>query len=333
MAQNLMRTEVLTGLVQDFKHMNLLGVSLMPMLAENRIPGMIAEWDVEHVDRTLVDYNVPGHEANRNAASTYTTKTAKMAYLRDKIPLSATTLRFLRRPGGPKDVIAGEQRVRAELAKLDRKMAQRVEWSIWQMLSIGSLTVSQPVTGNEWVVDYSVPATNKVTVGTAWSDFTNSDPAQDIEGLIAAIEQNGGQTPSRAVCGRTVMGYLINNTKVRELMRNQYGRQMLESGYITKLCGLDLQVYNGTYKTSGGTVTPYIAADKFVVLPPADNTAPAFDLMEGSSMDLDAPENHRGKFSKMWVDKDPSVETVLIDWPHLPVAFKPSEIGWLDVIP
>lgn len=323
------RTEVMTGLVQDFKHAAMAGIGLMPNLAENKVPGMDAEWDIQHNNRELSEFNVPGNEAHRKPASTYTNKLAKMMYIREKTPLSAPTIRMLRMPGGPKDKVAGEQRVRRELQDLDNFVTQRAEWAVWQMFGEGSITYNN--NGQVFSVDYEIPANNKVTVTTDWSDFTNSDPASDIDALQRVISRTSGRMPTDMWITKTVNNYLVQNTKIRELLRNQDGKRMLAENKITRLLDMDVHIYDNTYQVSGTTYT-FITEDYAILLPKSTSEDPVFDMMEGGSMDLDSPEGHRGKFSKMWIDKDPSVETVLIDWAFMPILKVPGAVGRINTV-
>ena len=324
------RTEVLTGLVQDFKYAAYEGIKMMPGLPENKIPGLDAEWDTEHQSRELSPFNVPGNEAHKKAASTYTNRLAKMMYVREKTPLSAPTIRMLRMPGGPKDVIAGEARVRRELQQLDNFVTSRAEWAIWQMFSAGTITYSN--NGQIFTVTYGIPVANLATTGTTWADYTNSDPVSDLDALQQVISRGSGRQPTDMWITRTVNNYMLNNAKIRELLRNQDGKRMLAEGKITRLLDMDVHIYDNTYKI-GATTYTFIPVDNVIMLPKSTSEDPIFDLMEGGSQDLDAPAGHRGKFSKMWIDKDPSVETVLSEWAFLPILKVPAAVARLDVVP
>jgi hypothetical protein len=322
-------SEVLTGLVQDFKHQTLQGLAMMPNLQKNKIVGINAEWDIEHTNRELAPFNMPGNEAHRKDPRTFTNKLEKFMYIREKTPLSAPTVKTLRAPGGPKNQIRGEKAVEGELRSLDNFVMNRPEWAVWQMFGEGTVTYNND--GQQFTVDYQIPANNKVTATVDWSNFTNADPQTDIDALQRVISRTSGRMPTDMWITKTVNNYLLQNAKIRELIRTQGGLQMLAENKITRLMEMDVHIYDNTYKI-GATTYTFITEDYAILLPKSTEEDEIYDLQEGSPQDFDAPDDMIGKFSKMWIDKDPSRETVLIDWSFLPILKVPGAVGRINTV-
>lgn len=333
--QNILKTEVMTGLVQKFPPQGLMGLSMAPRLATSKITAQMARWDVMRSSRHLPEYNQPGAPAKREDKLIFDTYVAELAYHRFKKALDAQTLYFLRNAGDQYNVQAGEQRVRQELEDLNRLLDYKTEYMIWQMFT-GTLAATQADV--KFSVDYGIAVGHKPTTGTSWASLTTADPVSDIQAWKKLISRDSGEMPTDAYCNETVMNYMVNNTKVRELLRNQYGRQLVETGNINRMLGLNVHVYDNGYTPKGGSFTPFIGEDKFIIIakgnpdPEGQVTNRLWDLLEGPSLDMGA-NGRPGKFSKSWMAEDPSVEHILVEHYALPVLFKPEAVIYADVVP
>ncbi|MEH7223860.1 major capsid protein [Bacillus sp. JJ1566] len=90
----------------------------------------------------------------------------------------------------------------------------RKEWIAMQSIATGGVTYSEG--GVQFSVDFGYTAEQKpVLSGTdLWSDTTNSNPIEDIQGWVNAMGDKGIALP-RALASRQIINYLLQNKNVR----------------------------------------------------------------------------------------------------------------------
>lgn len=330
----LLETKVLTALVTKFPHLPLMGIGMCP-LADN-IPGVVAEWDELRNSRSLApfrQFGVAGH-VDKNLDVYH--QVNRMACIREKRLLKGMQLYHMRQPGGDWASQWAEQRVRMELQDMTMKVKKTWEYGFWEMLK-GTLTVAQEDV--QFVVDYNIDATHKPTAATVWSDTANADPIANLRAWKKLITQDSGEQPTDLFVSSTVMGYLVDNAKVRELMRQQYGRQMAEEGRIVKLCGLNVVEYDNGYKPDGGVYTQFVPDDHVFIIAKGDKRSPEAggkitnmlaDIQQGSPEDIEAG-GKPGLFSKSWTEKDPAGVQALVASTFLPALKMPEAVVYADV--
>lgn len=86
----------------------------------------------------------------------------------------------------------------------------RLEAMRVQILTTGKLKVDE--NGVKFTVDYGVPAANKKTPTTLWSDTTNADPVTDMLGWLADLDF----VPVGGIISTTTARYLMQNENLRE---------------------------------------------------------------------------------------------------------------------
>lgn len=330
----LLETKVLTALVTKFPHDNLLGVNMCP-LADN-IPGVVAEWDELRNSRHLAQFNQFGTAAKVDKNLDVYHQVARMACIRQKRLLKGMQLFHLRQPGGDWASQWAEQRVTAELQDLTMTVKKLWEYCFWEMLK-GTLTVAQEDV--QFTVDYGIAVAHKPTAAVLWSNTANADPISNIRAWKKLISQDLGEQATDMFVSSTVMGYLVDNAKVRELMRQQYGRQMAEEGRIVKLCGLNVVEYDGGYVPLGGAYTQYVPDTHVFIIAKGNTNNPETggkitnllaDIQQGSPEDLEAG-GKPGLFSKSWQEKDPAGVQALVASSFLSVLKKPEGVVYAEV--
>jgi len=224
---------------------------------------------------------------------------------------------FRPRPG-TMDKQVGEDYVYNVLRLLSEGIDDRIEAMRWDALSKGTYTYDKY--GIKISVDWGVPANNKKSLLTTdrWSDYENSDPLQDIldwnEILIDAV----GSPAVVAYCSSKVLGYLLNNAKIRNLvgyMMTGKGAGFPTKGQVTSLMlqgqGLPVVTYDAKYneQSEAHVITPtrFLNEERFVMLASASGLSP-FGL--GSVLDGPVPDNNMasGKFADFVVHKEPYME-------------------------
>lgn len=306
--------KVLTGLVQAFKPPTLKGKAFFPT---NAILSNQAEWDVERSARTLAEFSVVGTSAKTVALTSVEKKTSTLAHIFQKKIIPGAVMAFLREPGTEHQQM-GEKKVSKELEQLDIVIENLKEWARWQVLTTGALVINQP--DLKVSVDFQMASTHKPTAGTAWSN-----PAADILSNLRAwkkvVSEDCGEVVTKMIVSEDVMGYMLANTGIKAFMGEQLKTQLLESGYITRLLGMDIEVYDATYKDASGTIQRYLPSNKILMIAGSDFAE------EQSGPSTDPKSGFRpGKFSKSWEQEDPPQVMVSVEENVLPVLKKPDNI-------
>lgn len=182
------------------------------------------------------------------------------------------------------------------------------------------------------LLDFSFRGTHlPVLTGTdKWTDAL-SNPINDIRDWKLLIEEDSGHeiTGWSAVCGHKTMDALINNSKVLELLKYQGGPQLLQSGYVVNIAGVNITEYNGSWKTDAGARTRFVATNDFILVGEGYDV---FDFPFARTIDDEDPGGTGNPgapslfFSNSWVEKDPSGRWIKVESCPLPVVVRPDAI-------
>jgi len=317
---SILQHQVMTEVVRKFPTPQFIGKSMFP---EKPIDTDTAKWEEVRGNRDMANYVVPDGEGNIVARLGVTQKTATVACLKEKKQLKGSTLAWLRKVGTEHTKIA-ESAVREELADLDSRLEFRREWARWQALT-GTLTVAQA--NVKFTVDYGIDGTHKPTVATAWSDVA-ADIIGDLTTWKALMQQDSGENATTVYVNSIVMSYMVKNTGIKSLMGEQLKTQILQSGYITRVLGLNFVVYDTGYVPSGGSFTKFVDDEHLFMV---TNSTFAEEQIAPST---DPKSGYRpGKFSKSWQNEDPAGIWVLIELNSLPVIKRVENIIYADLTP
>lgn len=224
-----------------------------------------------------------------------------------------------------------------ELVTACRETTERARM---QMLITGTITLGS--NGQSYTYDYGMPAENKITVSTAWSD-ANADPIQDIIDAQNAAKAKGKRL-TRAMCSSECMNALVNNTAIKNRI------YVLAQGNVTITAEevksyieniTKIRIYendNGYIDESTGTFTKYFAPDVFVLMPEGPlgethyGTTPAeADLMAGSKADVSLIDNAIALLNRK--ETDPVLLETIVSMVMLP-SFEQADAVWvLDTDP
>lgn len=215
--------------------------------------------------------------------------------------------------------------------------ARQVYLALQALFTMGAISFNE---GNVILtVDFGVPAGQKETLATPWSDAA-ANPYEDIRRWVETVEDAQGIRPSRAITSRAVVGHILENDKIRELYwgRNFSGQarpalrslddlnDMLGALELPTIATFDGKVY--TENAAGTlTLTRLTPQDKFVLLPDGPlgqmlegTTAEALGMVEAGTIDVsDAP----GIWAGVTKESDPPVQytkAALVAFPTFPQA-------------
>ena len=116
-----------------------------------------------------------------------------------------------------------------------------------EVLATGKLVIKE--NGIDTIIDYNVPATNKVTF-TAWSDASH-DIIADLDNISKAVKKAGFRI-TKAMCNSTIIDYISKNTALREML-SRAGVLPTESNVVELLqtaVKYTFEVNDDVYKTS-----------------------------------------------------------------------------------
>lgn len=187
-----------------------------------------------------------------------------------------------------------------DVADLILAAKETLERMRMQLLTSGAITLAS--NGQAYSYDFGMPASNKITVSTAWTD-ANADPVKDILDTKDLARQSGYKL-TRAMCHPNAMKALVNNTSIKNriyVLAN--GNVDITPDEVRKFIEIQtgITIYlneEGYIDESTGTFTPYFADDVFTLFPDGNlgnthfgTTPEEADLMSGSDADVAIAEN------------------------------------------
>lgn len=144
-----------------------------------------------------------------------------------------------------------------DAANLIASVITRFEVMADEALCSGKLTINENNVNLE--VDYHLPEDHRLVV-SGWSTASH-----DILSDLVKIKKNSKNKIVRALTSDTVMGYIVNNTKLQDIATKQgtYVTEDWARNYISNLLGIEFIVVDGTYKDKyqGGTERNFFAQD------------------------------------------------------------------------
>lgn len=164
-----------------------------------------------------------------------------------------------------------------------------------RMMALTTGVVSMAANGQAFNFDYQVPTDHKGDAATAWSDYTNSDPIEDLRLAQEKVYDDTGVKPTRGMIDGKSWRHLRNNKKIKSeiyVLTNGVGaitdRRLAE--YISdQLDGLELVVNKKRYKDESDNTLSFMPENTVVLFPEGDlgktwfGTTPAeSDLMSAS---------------------------------------------------
>lgn len=141
-----------------------------------------------------------------------------------------------------------------------------------RMQALTTGVVAMANNGQAFTYDYGIPAANKVTVQTSWSDLANSDPIKDIRNLKKAIKNSTGVDCTRAMCDENTLDYICNNVKVKTAifaLRSNVGEITYDEAirYVENRTGVRIRTNDMRYADEDGQTQAFMPADTFVIFP------------------------------------------------------------------
>jgi len=241
------------------------------------------EIDIEREDEdiSIVVQDLSSSGRN-NAADIYTNKEFKPPIHKEKGPINAHTL-ITRNPGEDPfqmvDFIANAIQRGIKLgSKMFRKILRSIEVQASQVLTTGTVTLTDENGVAVYTIDYKPKATHFPNAAVAW-DNASSTKIADLLALCRVIKTDGKLTPDMLIMGEGSYELFIQDADVQERLDNRriegngivpldrmgdggIYRGVVEVGNYK----LDIWTYDGQYKDpQSGDIVQFIADDKVVV--------------------------------------------------------------------
>ncbi len=295
-----------------------------------RINGEAFAYDIEKASANVATPKASDAPSKRVALAPMGQVAGRCIVVAEHKMLPGALLAGLREPGTRRT--NAQAQIARELRDLDRRRARFRNLAVAQMLT-GTLTIAEDDV--KAAVDYKVAGTHKPTAQASWATAETDIPA-DLDAWIDLVEKDSGFTPTHAWCNRSVMKYLMNNTKVKDFLGTaDYKAQIGRDGYITSFHGLTWHIYGATYTPKGGSATRYILDDKVILAP--DPTTDWVDLLEGSTMILPLGETQLqevfGMHAYTVLKADPAGYQITDGDVFIPRLKVPDAIIYADVTP
>lgn len=196
-------------------------------------------------------------------------KMMSTAYWKEVSILNESDILFIRRAGSLTER-AAQTLITRRMEQLNVRLETRLEWLRAQAL-LGQLDINE--NGVVRSIDYEVPSAHKVTAGTPWSTVATADPIGDLQAWRLLFRGTGAGRPLM-LCNQKVAGYLAQNAKVRELVRQSSEVVRIGTGTVgplmTDLVGADglsdVLVYDEGYTDANGVYHPFLPDNKVILI-------------------------------------------------------------------
>jgi hypothetical protein len=212
-----------------------------------------------------------------------------------------------------------------DLKKLDDMCYRYEEWQCSQAIQTGIVPVQGE--GISYTIDFLMLPSHKITLTTTqkWDAPSTCKPLATLRKAGALIADDAGLGATDIIFGSNAYQLFLDSQDVRGnantkglfdmismtmglIDPTQLPNGLLYLGRINEL-GADVWVHSGKYfDADKGESTPYIDPNNVVVL---SNQAD-FRFVYGPIADFDANLQTYKRFPKVWTDKDPSVQYLLM---------------------
>jgi len=239
-----LRLAVLNGFVTKWKlPPNLI---LMNVFGRNakKSPSSSIKWESQTGGRGMAPFKPPGAPSPLTSPFGIAQHEAEAAFWGEKMYFDEEFLNNLRKPGTTETYYAAQQRLADELMGMTIRNWRRKEWMFAKMFVDGSFTYSDR-TGTKVSVDYDIPSTHSVTLGSTakWGTGSAADILGDIIDGKRTISDDCGAKVDYAFCSNQVFQYLTEDSTIRALLqKNAFGDGGLFSGTKHSIVGANASV-------------------------------------------------------------------------------------------
>jgi hypothetical protein len=298
-----LRLEVLQNFVTKFTAPpELIFQNLFP--ASNS-PSSTIKWESHTGTRGMTPFKPPGAKTPMSYPLGIAKHSAECAFWGEMMYFDEEFLNNLRKEGTENTYQDAQSRLARELAGMTNRCYRRKEWMWAKALISGTFTYSE-TGGTKITVNYELPSTHSVTLGTdyKWQNGSQRDILSDIiTGKRVIADDCGGQV-DWAFCNSYVLQYMAQDPTILTLLqKTAFGQGNLFEGNLNKLVAVNpkiigslldipnLVVFDEKYEVRTYLTAAVIANSTTVVsvANPADfeagDTLTFYDVSAGTSED------------------------------------------------
>lgn len=220
-------------------------------------PSDTIDWQSETGDRGLTPFSGENIEAPRVAPTGTAEHSAKAAFWKEKMYLASKFLNNICSPQNTNKYYRAAKYIAKQTRMLKHRCLRRGEWMIAKVFNAGSFSYKDP-DGNSISVDYGIPTTNKVTLGTTskWN-YTGSDATVNILGDIMDAQDQASNLFSgeytHALFTSEVLRVMVENSGIQNLLqKSTFGNGDLFVNPTKVLGSLlnikNMELYNESYR-------------------------------------------------------------------------------------
>ena len=187
------------------------------------------KWESQIGSRGMTPFVAPGSVAPQTAPNGVSQHSATAAFFKEKMYLDEEFLNNLRQPGTEATLMTKQAQLAKNLKMLKDRNDRRKEWMIAKMISDGTFSYLAKG-GLKLTVDYSIPATHKVskTSTLKWNGGSAADIMGDINTGKLLIQEDCQGTDFVGVTTTNVFKHMVNDATIRSLLRkDSYGEGKL----------------------------------------------------------------------------------------------------------
>lgn len=336
----------MTAAINEIKSPNqFLTKLLFPPSQEETLPTETVEISVFSKGREIAPFVRKNGSAINVGGATEKFQTVEAPNIRIKRPMHAADFLFRRRPGtvifpGADGIrTAAQEHIAREIGIMADMITNSIELLVSQVLT-GTISYTVQDEDN-FTITFPRPAGHDITSATVggWDGGTSVDIHKDVM-VVKRLMAVDGLIPTDAVMSPTVTSHFVNQTQLATFLDNRnidaglfrLQEQFMEDGAILigRAFGINWWEYPRTVDVNG--VSTKLIRDNYVefvsAVPAAENR-----LYYGAIPDVEAFEGRlfqSRRFSKSWVEKDPSALMELAHSRPLPVPRRPSSYVSLD---
>jgi hypothetical protein len=334
---------------------NLLYSRVQPLATED------VELSVYSSNREIAAFVRKNGEGIITTGHSETFQTVQAPNIRIKRPFTPSDLLYTRRPGTSVFPSVQQHRqaiqdhINRDLAVMENQVVAAEEWLCAQTLT-GQITYE---VADQEVFEITFPRSNThdtaLTSTTAWDAYSGTgpdedvNPLQNVHAMKRILSNSTGVAPTDAICGRNAANALLNmaeNDGYPALKTDSgisagtmtFVEQFRDSGayFLGTLGGVRFWEYDrSALNPQTGTQTKFIR-DDYVEFVSANSGPGGADrvMYYGSIPDMDALGNNSfigRRFSKSWIQPDPSTMMILLASRPLPVPRRPDAMISLKV--
>lgn len=171
----------------------------------------------------------------------------------------------------------------------------QAERMIMQLLSTGKISIVANKLNYDY--DYKMKEDNQETLLTTdkWSNLVESNPVEDIERWLDAVEETTGSRPGKAICTKKTFNYIKGNEAIKKDLNplgamNIIMTDKMVREYLDEKLGITIIVYNKKFKSEAGVSAQFFPDDVFTLIPDGNlgnlyfgTTPEESDLMSGGT--------------------------------------------------